>query len=337
MAGFGRPCLPAGGEFPAYGADAVRWGLLAMSSGQDVKFAEDKVQQGQQLTNKLWNASRLILLGVGPDARAAVRPGDGRGPLDPLPPGAASGEGRGADRALRLLARRARALRLRLRRAVRLVPGAGQTAAARRRARAVRDAPARPHGDGRARAPAHPVRDRGDLELPPGRRGAARGGHRRAASAPIDEALRRRSLDVIAAVQALRGWRDYGRRQGRRDRAGAPGRPRLRADGGARRAARAARRSSSDATAASPVASVRDPGRRGRDSRRRRPRPRGAAERKARRSGGPNSRPRSSARSASSRTRASSPRRRLRSSRPSAPSWPGCAPSSRRSHECVEH
>jgi valyl-tRNA synthetase len=52
------------GDFPAYGADAVRWGLLAMSSGQDVRFSEDKVAQGLQLTNKLWNAARLILLGV---------------------------------------------------------------------------------------------------------------------------------------------------------------------------------------------------------------------------------------------------------------------------------
>jgi valyl-tRNA synthetase len=62
------------GEFPAYGADAVRWGLLAMSSGQDVSFSEDKVAQGQQLTNKLWNAARLILLGVGRDVRAAATP-----------------------------------------------------------------------------------------------------------------------------------------------------------------------------------------------------------------------------------------------------------------------
>jgi valyl-tRNA synthetase len=61
---------PDAGDFPAYGADALRWGLLAMSSGQDVRFSEDKVAQGQQLTNKLWNASRLILQGVGPDARA---------------------------------------------------------------------------------------------------------------------------------------------------------------------------------------------------------------------------------------------------------------------------
>jgi valyl-tRNA synthetase len=68
------------GDFPAYGADAVRWGLLAMSSGQDVRFSEDKVAQGQQLTNKLWNAARLILLGAGDGAgggdgaRAAAMP-----------------------------------------------------------------------------------------------------------------------------------------------------------------------------------------------------------------------------------------------------------------------
>jgi valyl-tRNA synthetase len=61
-------------EFPAYGADAVRWGLLAMSSGQDVKFSEDKIAQGQQLTNKLWNASRLILLSVPGDAGVAEAP-----------------------------------------------------------------------------------------------------------------------------------------------------------------------------------------------------------------------------------------------------------------------
>jgi valyl-tRNA synthetase len=71
---FAQGDQPAG-EFPAYGADAVRWGLLAMSSGQDVRFSEDKVAQGQQLTNKLWNAARLILLGVeGADgAQAPVR------------------------------------------------------------------------------------------------------------------------------------------------------------------------------------------------------------------------------------------------------------------------
>ncbi len=66
--------FPEGGDFPAYGADAVRWGLLAMSSGQDVKFSEDKIAQGQQLTNKLWNASRLILLRIDPGIRPALTP-----------------------------------------------------------------------------------------------------------------------------------------------------------------------------------------------------------------------------------------------------------------------
>jgi valyl-tRNA synthetase len=70
-----RPAVyPEGGDFPGYGADAVRWGLLAMSSGQDVRFSEERVAQGQNLTNKLWNASRLILLRVDPAARAGAQP-----------------------------------------------------------------------------------------------------------------------------------------------------------------------------------------------------------------------------------------------------------------------
>jgi valyl-tRNA synthetase len=43
-----------------------------MSSGQDVRFSEEKIAQGQQLTNKLWNAARLILLGVDPEVRAGL-------------------------------------------------------------------------------------------------------------------------------------------------------------------------------------------------------------------------------------------------------------------------
>ena len=77
-----RPPVFAGdareaGDFPAYGADALRWGLLAMSSGQDVRFSEDKVDQGLRLTNKLWNAARFVLLGVaqiGPEVRAQPMP-----------------------------------------------------------------------------------------------------------------------------------------------------------------------------------------------------------------------------------------------------------------------
>jgi valyl-tRNA synthetase len=58
-----------GGEFPAYGADGVRFGLLAMSSTQDVRFSEEKVAQGQALANKLFNATRFVLLNVAGDAR----------------------------------------------------------------------------------------------------------------------------------------------------------------------------------------------------------------------------------------------------------------------------
>jgi valyl-tRNA synthetase len=69
------PVFDQGGDFPAYGADAVRFGLLAMSSSQDVRFNEDKVAQGRQLANKLWNASRLVLLrapGELPEPRATT-------------------------------------------------------------------------------------------------------------------------------------------------------------------------------------------------------------------------------------------------------------------------
>jgi valyl-tRNA synthetase len=49
-------------EIDEHGADALRFGLLAMSSTQDVRFSDAKVQQGADLANKLWNAGRLILL-----------------------------------------------------------------------------------------------------------------------------------------------------------------------------------------------------------------------------------------------------------------------------------
>jgi valyl-tRNA synthetase len=60
-------------EIDERGADALRFGLLAMSSTQDVRYSDPKVEQGSDLANKLWNASRLILLNaaeVGPAPRA---------------------------------------------------------------------------------------------------------------------------------------------------------------------------------------------------------------------------------------------------------------------------
>ena len=45
-----------------YGADATRFALLLMSSSQDVRFSEEKIVMGRSFANKLWNASRLVLL-----------------------------------------------------------------------------------------------------------------------------------------------------------------------------------------------------------------------------------------------------------------------------------
>ena len=61
-------------EIDVHGADALRFGLLAMSSTQDVRFSDAKVQQGRDLANKLWNASRLILLNAAEGVEAAPRP-----------------------------------------------------------------------------------------------------------------------------------------------------------------------------------------------------------------------------------------------------------------------
>ncbi len=60
-------------EIDEHGADALRFGLLAMSSTQDVRFSQARVQQGRDLANKLWNASRLILT----SCDESVEPGTG--------------------------------------------------------------------------------------------------------------------------------------------------------------------------------------------------------------------------------------------------------------------
>jgi valyl-tRNA synthetase len=54
-----------------HGADATRYGLLKMSSTQDVRFNAQQIEEGRKLANKLWNASRLLLLSgvVEPETR----------------------------------------------------------------------------------------------------------------------------------------------------------------------------------------------------------------------------------------------------------------------------
>jgi valyl-tRNA synthetase len=45
----------------AYGADAMRYGLMKMASSQDVRFSEGAIDEGRKLANKLWNVARLII------------------------------------------------------------------------------------------------------------------------------------------------------------------------------------------------------------------------------------------------------------------------------------
>jgi len=57
-----------------HGADGVRFGLLAMSSTQDVRFSEEKVAQGQALANKLFNATRFVITNAAEGTAPRVAP-----------------------------------------------------------------------------------------------------------------------------------------------------------------------------------------------------------------------------------------------------------------------
>jgi valyl-tRNA synthetase len=58
-----------------YGADATRYGLLKMSSTQDVRFSAGFIDEGRKLANKLWNVARLILANAG-DSVPSLSPRD---------------------------------------------------------------------------------------------------------------------------------------------------------------------------------------------------------------------------------------------------------------------
>jgi valyl-tRNA synthetase len=58
-----------------HGADAARYGLLKMSSTQDVRFSIGFIEEGRKLANKLWNVARLILANAG-GAEPSVEPRD---------------------------------------------------------------------------------------------------------------------------------------------------------------------------------------------------------------------------------------------------------------------
>jgi valyl-tRNA synthetase len=59
----------------AHGADATRYGLLKISSTQDVRYSVGAIEEGRKLATKLWNVARLVLQtteGVAPEARPAT-------------------------------------------------------------------------------------------------------------------------------------------------------------------------------------------------------------------------------------------------------------------------
>ncbi len=51
-----------------YGADGMRFGLMLQTTGsQDIRFAEDKLASSRNFANKIWNASRFVLMNLGDD------------------------------------------------------------------------------------------------------------------------------------------------------------------------------------------------------------------------------------------------------------------------------
>ena len=53
------------GLIEKYGADAVRFGIAyQLTGGQDIKFSEDNIVMGRKFCNKLWNASRFVLMQI---------------------------------------------------------------------------------------------------------------------------------------------------------------------------------------------------------------------------------------------------------------------------------
>ncbi len=53
-----------------YGADALRLSMV-LNSGQDIYISNEKFEVGRNFANKLWNASRFILMNIRPEARVA--------------------------------------------------------------------------------------------------------------------------------------------------------------------------------------------------------------------------------------------------------------------------
>ena len=60
-----------------YGADALRFALATGNApGNDMRFSDEKIEAARNFANKLWNASRFVLMNVGEEAVPAGLPDD---------------------------------------------------------------------------------------------------------------------------------------------------------------------------------------------------------------------------------------------------------------------
>lgn len=66
-----------------YGADALRWFLLnGTAPGQDTRFSYTKMDAAWNFINKLWNASRFVIMNLPEDAKPAQKPDTSKFDLD---------------------------------------------------------------------------------------------------------------------------------------------------------------------------------------------------------------------------------------------------------------